>query len=212
MGASEFDADPEVHPDDLDVDSATSTVGDQTRDRRKPNRGRGTRTIHSRGSVLRPLADVIIAYKLPLTGLILAIIVGLVAGPVAMLLGAVPSLAWSTVYYASLGAMVTALPSYFVWRRVSSVTGVEILDMDPVTGDHRHLRVGHEAFSKMKLLTPWGKEADTTDLQRCTINGRAGYELMDLRVPEGRDYPVAFVTWLGDPARKEGPAQPPARG
>lgn len=184
-------------PGDLDVDPAPSVRGDQLRQNRKPNRGRGSRTVHTRGSIIRPAADILIAYKWPLSAAILAIIAGLIAGPVSWLAGLVPDLAWSVPFYGLMGLSIGILPSYLLWRYISVVRGVEVLDIDPVGGDHRHLRIGWDLWDDLTVLTPWGRQTSTDDLQQCTINGRTGFELMDFRVTEDGD-PVAVATWMGE--------------
>lgn len=197
-GMDGWGADSAPPPDEVDVDPSPSVRDDQLRESRPPNRGRGTQNLHSRGSVLRPVVDLLIAYRL-LVGIgLVAVVLGIVAGPLAWAIGQIPEIGWSIPYYFLLGSSMGLLPSYLLWRKISSVNGVEVFDLDPVGGDHRHVRVGYDMWENMTVLTPWGQETSTDDLQRCTINGRSGYELMDLRVPDHSEYPVAVSTWMGE--------------
>jgi hypothetical protein len=71
-----------------------------------------------------------------------------------------------------------------------------MLDLDPVSGDHRHVRIGRSLWDETTIRTPWGEETTVEDLNRCQINGRQGFECMDLRVTD--DGPVCVATWLGE--------------
>jgi hypothetical protein len=79
---------------------------------------------------------------------------------------------------------------------MESTAGTDVLDLDPVGGRHRHLRIGPKVWDRMMLKTPWGETVGRDMVADCHINGRSALELMDVRVPE-RGPPTAVVTWMG---------------
>lgn len=153
-------------------------------------------------------ADILMAYRWPLFLTALFSVFGIIAlwgltdiGP-SDVIGAVPVEAWSTLWYVAIGSLLAAPAGIWLVHRWDDIRGVEVLEIDPVTGQHRHIRVGNNVWDKLVVRSPWGdygtaQTIGVDDLQRCEINGRSGYELMDFRIrPDGR--PECTATWLGE--------------
>ncbi len=172
---------------------------DVLREDTRRNRGRGARRIHTSYSNREMLVDLLTAYALPLSigGFLLAcILVGLAAtGNLPSI--TVPPWVWAALFWVLVGALASAFPAFLLYRYFHDPDGVEILDLDPVTQDHRHLRVGHEKWDEMRVFSPWGSEVGTESLQEATVNGLTGFEVMDLRVHKDGT-PTCVATWMGE--------------
>lgn len=110
----------------------------------------------------------------------------------------VPPWVWASAAWFTAGLAIMAIPANWVYKRwFKRVEGVEILDLDPVAGSHRHLRVGWDKWDDVELLSPWGGTVTLNDLSRATINGRQGFEVMDFRV-RSDNTPVCMPIWPGE--------------
>lgn len=118
-------------------------------------------------------------------------------GLIPDMIDAVPSWVWSAGWYILWGGFFASIPAYLVLKHVDSPQGHEILDLNPVTNDHRHVRIGRELWDDFEIESPWSDDVSKADLQECTVNGRSGFEVMDLRVPD-HGPPTAVVPWLGE--------------
>jgi len=96
----------------------------------------------------------------------------------------IPPEFWSALVYFVLGSFVAGPAGLYIVRKFRDPRGVEVLDLDPVGDDHRHLRVGPDLWETLTVRTPWGQETGTEDLRRATVNGRTGYVVLDMRVSE----------------------------
>lgn len=162
------------------------------------NTGRGSPLMYSRTTRRDAAVELLSAYKWH---------VGIVAAIAAITLAlgwwSIPSLddvppeVWSAVYYLGIGTIPGTPVAYYLWKRWYSVEGVEVWDLDPVSNQHRHLRLGEALWDDLTVLSPWGSEVGIHELQRCEINGRQGYEVMDLRVKKDGQ-PVCVATWMGE--------------
>jgi len=172
---------------------------DQIRENAGENRGRGANRVYTSYTRREAVVDVLTAYSLPLSisaFLLVCIVIGLAAtGNLPTV--RIPPWVWAAAFWTLVGALASAFPAYLLYRYFYSPSGVEVLDLDPVTQDHRHLRVGHERWDKMQVYSPWGSEVGTESLQEATVNGLTGYEVMDLRVHED-DTPTCVATWMGE--------------
>lgn len=181
------------------TDREQRTHQDLLRDDPPRNRGRGSQVLYSRYTTGQAVVELLTAYKWPLT--LSLVITGLVVGGLAwtdnLPTVTVPVEVWVILYYATVGALATVPAGWYLVRRFDSVSGVECLDLDPVSNDHRHLRVGTDVWDDLVVKSPWGSEVGTESLQEITVNGRSGYEIMDLRVPEDGP-PTAVATWMGE--------------
>jgi len=113
-----------------------------------------------------------------------------------------PPEVWSFGFYLVSGVVLAALPAHWLVKRWDSPKGVELMELDPVSHDHRHLRLGRELFDDMEVYSPYGEVVGTEELQPTTVNGATGYELMDFRVPEGGP-PQCVATWMGEASAAE---------
>lgn len=128
--------------------------------------------------------------------LLMALVAALHFGVFGGLYDASPPELGSLLWYGIVGMLASALPGYLLAERWRSVSAVGVLDLDPVTSEHRHLHVGADLWNDLRVLSPWGSEVGSEELQKSTINGVSGYELMDLRIEDGQ--PVAVATWMGE--------------
>ena len=147
--------------------------------------------------------DLLIAYRWPL---FISALLGFIAllltwafldvGP-ATVIGAIPSEMWSFVWYMAIGAFPAGVAAFWLVLRFESIDGVEVLDLDPITGHHRHVRVGNSLWADLDVRSPWGTSVGQDDLQPCTVNGHHGYEVMDFRITSDGT-PTCVATWLGE--------------
>lgn len=172
-------------------------IDDGMRDRK--NRGRRPRRVYSRYSRLQAATDLLTAYKWPLVLAIIAVSIGIWWQDVG--LSDVPVEVWSLLFYLGVGAFPGGVLAYVLVRWLSDIRGVELLDFDPVTDSHRHFRVGHKLWDDVEVRTPWGETTDESDLRRCSINGRQGFEVMDFRIEDGK--PTCVATWMGEASGAE---------
>ena len=177
-------------------DAPNSVPNDDGLKTSKNNRGRGTRTLYHHYSSKHYITEILTSYKWPIVVLLVVVLV-LLAWRGVPSIPSLPPEAWSALIYAGIGCGIATPLGWILLKRWQNVEGVEVLDTDPITGEHRHLRIGPELFSQIRVLSPWGGEASVEDLARCSINGRPGYEMMDLRIDEsGR--PVCVSTFVGE--------------
>ena len=163
------------------------------------NRGRKPKRIYSRYSRTQALVDLATAFRWHL--LLVAIILSALYAYYRPTPADVPVEVWSLLFYVAIGALPGAVLAYLLVNWLTEVRGVEILDLDPVTDSHRHLRVGNKLWDDMEVQTPWGETAGESDLRRCSINGRQGFEVMDMRIEDGR--PTCVATWMGEASGTE---------
>lgn len=161
----------------------------------KNNKGRGTRAMYHRYSRWYYAKEILVSYRWPIVVLILAASAALAYFGVPEI--TVPDWTKGAVLYAGISALLSAPVAWILLRRWETPKGVEVLDLDPSTGSHRHLRVGLDLWEELEVRSPWGGKASIEDLSRVDINGRQGYELMDLRVRDDGT-PVATATWMGE--------------
>ena len=188
-------ADRETPPTDREA----RTRQDLLRDDPPRHRGRGSQMLYSRYSASQAVVELLTAYKWPLT--LFTVVSGLVVGGLAWT-GNLPTVTvpvemWAALYYSAVGSLAAIPAGWYLVRRFDTVSGVECLDLDPVSNDHRHLRVGTDVWDDLVVKSPWGSTVGTESLQEITVNGRSGYEIMDLRVPEDGP-PTAVATWMGE--------------
>jgi len=179
----------------VSTDSSTSVPeGDEIK-RNKNNRGRGVRRLYTHTSKWDLLVQWTSAWKWPLMllGALLIILLWWQGLPDI----SIPDPLKSFGIYMTVGSVLSALPSYLLLKRWLEPQGVEVWQIDPATGRHIHGRMGYRLWEAIELKSTWGGEATKEDLAECTINGRRGYELMDVRIKESGT-PVAYVTAIGE--------------
>jgi hypothetical protein len=161
--------------------------------------------VYEQRGRLDRLGDAARSYRWPIVVLVVAAAALIVLGDVDV---AVPPWLWGVGWYLALGGLIAAAPAKWLADRITEDPGVDLLDLDPVSGRHRHLRVGPRVWEQTTILSPWGDEVDVEDLNRVEINGRQGYEVMDYRTPDDelglrsaddeRPTPTCVATWMGD--------------
>jgi len=163
---------------------------------RPENRRKGSTVVYQRDSRGRLLVDLLTAYKWPLVLTLILVVVTVAVGFWQFSL-TIPDWFWGLFWYGALGSLAAVAPAYLLVRWLHSISGVELWDHDPVTDEHRHLRVGSDLWADLVVRTPWGETVRKSKLKKCKINGVSGYECMDFRVREDGT-PVAVSTWLGE--------------
>lgn len=172
-----------------------NSVPTETNQRNPSNSGKGSSKLYTNYSSKRAAVELLTAYKWPLV-ISLIILAGLVALYGAPSIPSPPAEFWMIAGYFVGGAGLALLPSYLIVQRLREPSGIELAELDPVTGEHRHLRIGRGLWEDAVILWPDGGKASKSDLAQCRINGRSGYEVMDLRISEdGR--PVMAATEIG---------------
>lgn len=163
---------------------------------KRKNRGKGSRTLYIYNGKAEMIKSGISSYVWPLVLLTIVLLV-LVAWKGLPSHEALPWWVWSTSWYWLLGAFL-GLPLagilLFFWREPS---GVEVWDVGPASDEHRHMRIGNRLWERMEVISPWDAPASKGQLQECRINGRRGYEVMDLRIRDNGT-PVCVCTWMGE--------------
>ena len=180
----------------MDNGADTSVPDDDGLKMDKRNRGKGTRSLYIYNGKKEMAKSAVAAWKWPIA-LFLTVLTLVVAWQGLPSLDAIPWWVWSSIWYVMLGSFVGAPLAgilLYYWR---SPSGIELWDVGTPTHEHRHLRIGKELWERMEVRSPWGSEASKADLQRCKINGRDGYEVMDLRI-KADDTPVCIATWMGE--------------
>lgn len=157
--------------------------------------GIGTRSLYTQDSPGRLLVDLLLGYKWPIVIVLVVAIAVFAMGWIGI--PAIPEQVWGFAFYMALGAFPGIPIAYVLVRWLDKPQGQELLDIDAVSDDHRHLRVGKEVWDDLLVLSPWGEPVGTDSLKTCTINGESGYECMDFRVREDGT-PVCVATWLGE--------------
>jgi hypothetical protein len=114
----------------------------------------------------------------------------------------IPPEVWVFGRYAAIGMVGGAPLGYYVYKHFYTVDGVEILELDPVGNRHRHLRLGNQLWDDLVVRSPWGTTVGTEELQQVSVNGRTGYELMDLQNPDDGP-PTCVATWMGEASAAE---------
>lgn len=161
----------------------------------------GEEVVHRRRSEVETVRGWVEEHQVLTLGLLALSLAGLLGawhlGAISAFLDSIPPAVWSWLWYVGWGAAFATPPAYLVLRWMHSPSGHEILDLDPVTSEHRHVRIGRDLWDEFEITSPWSEEVSKADLQQCSVNGRSGYEVMDLRIPENGP-PTAVVPWLGD--------------
>ena len=142
----------------------------------------GSERVYVEETTRDRLTDLLVAYKWPLVLASTALLVGYLLGWYEV--PEVPPEAWSLLAYVLSGSIIALPAGWYLVEYFRDERGVEVLDLDPVGDDHRHLRVGSELWEDLTVRTPWGEETGTEDLRRATINGRTGYTVLDMRVED----------------------------
>lgn len=124
----------------------------------------------------------------------------IVTGAAGEIIDAIPAEGWSVLYYGFATFLVSVVPAWLGVRRWHQLRGTEVWDSDPVSNNHRHLRIGPRLWSDLRVFSPWGEEVSTGSLNEVTINGRSGFEVMDLRVTDGGQI-SCVATWMGEADR-----------
>lgn len=163
------------------------------------NRANGPNRVHSRYSTTEAVVDLLTAYKWPLLlgGVVVTLVVGSLAATGNLPTVRIPPWMWHHLGWATFAAAVASVPAYLLLKRFRTVEGVEVWDVDPVTGSHRHLRLGGKLYDDLVVKSPWGSVISKEELTDCTVNGRKGVEMMDFRVLEDGT-PVCVAPWVGE--------------
>lgn len=171
---------------------------DKTAESPPENKGRGEPLLWTRSTRRDAAVDLLTAYKWPIS-IVVGILGVLVVGGIVAIpsLEDVPPEAWSALFYAGVGILPGTAVAIYLYRRWHTVDGQEVWDIDPVTDDHRHLRIGTELWEDLEVRSPWGEIVGRQELHRCEINGRSGFEMMDFRVQEDGT-PVCVATMMGE--------------
>jgi len=152
----------------------------------------GSERVYSDRTTRDEILRVLRQYRLPITALVAVVLVG--SGLGLWSLPDVPPEIRSAAIYALVGSVITLPAGYYLVVRLRDERGVEVLDLDPVSDDHRHLRIGPELWDSATVVSPWGEETGTEDLRVCSINGRTGYVAQDVRVDAERGLIVVSST------------------
>jgi len=142
----------------------------------------GSERVYSDRTTKDEIVRVVREYRLPITALVAVVLVG--SGLGLWSLPDVPPEIRSAAIYGLLGSVVTLPAGYYIVARLRDERGIEVLDLDPVGDDHRHLRVGPDLWETLTVRTPYGDKTGTEDLRTMTCNGRTGYVVLDMRVSE----------------------------
>jgi hypothetical protein len=164
--------------------------------KRPENQGIGKEIIYQSRPTADRAVDLLTAYKWPLVGIAALIVSAVALGVVRLPSLSVPDPVISFVTYAILGGWLCLPLAYYLHRKLYNSVGVDVLDLGPASSDHRYVRIGDEVWSDLTITTPWGEEVGSSELTNCTINGRRGYVLQDLRIEDGEL--TATATHLGN--------------
>jgi len=176
--------------------SETSGAEDSLVDRPEPD---GSERVYvestTRSRSQDRLTTLLVAYKWPIvlssSALWLAVLLGWIEVP------EIPPEVVSIGAYLLSGSIIAIPAGWYLVEKFRDDRGVEVLDLDPVGDDHRHLRIGRDLWDSVEVRSPWGSETSTSALRSCSINGRTGYEVMGLRVEQDGTL-VVVSTALGD--------------
>jgi len=170
---------------------------DRTRDAiERPDSSDSSSRVYVERSNVDRATDLLESYRYILAAGLVAFAVAYLAGYVEV--PEVPPEAISYGKYAAVGSIPGSIAAYALISLIEiSPRGVEVLDLDPVSGDIRHLRIGPSLWEGVEVRTPYGEEVDTSSLKRVSINGRTGVECMDMRADPDRGL-VCVSTHLGE--------------
>jgi len=103
------------------------------------------------------------------------------------------------IHYIVVGSIPGSVIGYGLFWYFREPEGLELMVLHPVESNHNHLRIGSERFDEMSVQNVLGEPVGREELKEITVNGRAGYEIIDYNYDEN----TATATWMGGASSDE---------